>query len=299
MCIRDRDRVRVNGEGATLNTIVDPERDRVCLNGERLALKDRTVYALLNKPMACTTTMAVGPEHSVAALLPSEWLGLARPVGRLDRETTGGILITDDGDLQVMMTQPDFKLWKTYVATVVGVPTEEQLGQLTVGVDIGENGQELITRPAEVCVLEGSQRQRRVCNKKCNQDSHSCREEQVCDLQIRIHEGRKHQVRRMVRAVKLRMVHLHRSHIGSLALGELPAGSWRALTHEEVEGLYNEAGGSDCPDKWAKENFRKKLKGNDLSAEERTKLERWLGQQDPPEGTAPENRLHQDGIKAE
>lgn len=113
-------KVTVNGEiQRKTNHIVDPATDIIHADGVLVKLQARKIYALLNKPMRCVTTMAPGStEKNVCDIIPKEWHGLARPVGRLDRDTTGALVITDDGNLQVMMTQPEFNLWKTYMATV-------------------------------------------------------------------------------------------------------------------------------------------------------------------------------------
>ena len=148
---------------------------------------------------------------------------------------------------------------------------------MAAGCDIGENGQTVITKPAFVSVVESSRRIQKVCNKKCKKGkSHNCKDEPVVDIKIRVHEGKKHQVRRMVRAKRLRMIHLHRSNIGSLALDGVEQGTWRTLTEAEVDCLYEEAGGRTCPQQWKRDNFKEKLLSPDYTAEEKEKMQKYL-----------------------
>lgn len=191
---------------------VDPVRDRITCDGEPLRARAKQVWAL-HKPVGYVTTAAdeLGRD-TVYALLPADatWLS---PVGRLDRDSSGLLLFTNDSDLAHAITAPASKLPKTYEVRCKGRLRDEQLARLRAGIDLPDGR----TRPAEVERLDADDRSTR--------------------LRIVLTEGRNRQVRRMVQAVGSRVLTLHRTRIGPLLLGEQPEGSCRRLDPAEVQAL--------------------------------------------------------------
>jgi 23S rRNA pseudouridine2605 synthase len=214
-------RVQVNGIAVTSQgTRIDPEHDQVHVDGTLVPPIAIKVYVLLHKPVdyVCTVSDPQG-RSTVLDLLPADLRRLRLyPVGRLDRDTSGLLLMTNDGDFALRMTHPRYSTRKHYQALVQGCPTETTLAQLRHGVTIIEgNGRSYLTAPAQVQLL------RRTGND--------------CWLTLTIHEGRKRQVRRMLSAVGHPVLQLIRIAIGPLTLDDLPTGSWRYLTDEEVQML--------------------------------------------------------------
>ncbi len=199
-------RVDVNGEPGQLNTFVE-EADRVEVDGLPIA-PQRLAYVLLHKPAGVVTT-ARDPQGrpTVVQLVPHE--SRVVPVGRLDADTTGVLVLTNDGPLAHRLAHPRYGVEKTYEVTVDGEPAEEQLARLRAGVELDDGR----TAPA---------RARRVGPNR---------------LELVLHEGRKHQVKRMCAAVGLPVLRLHRARYDALELGELAPGAWRELTEEEIERL--------------------------------------------------------------
>jgi 23S rRNA pseudouridine2605 synthase len=202
---------RVTVEG---HTITDPARDvteadRVALDGKPVAIfHERVVYAL-NKPAGVVST-ARDPQGRPTVVTMVPQTERLYPVGRLDIDTTGLILLTNEGDLAHRLTHPSFEVEKTYRAVVGGPALEERaLRALRVGVEL-EDGR---TAPARV--------------RRVSADT----------LEITVHEGRKRQVKRMCEAVGHPVRRLERIRFGPLELGELPRGRWRRLTDAEVDAL--------------------------------------------------------------
>lgn len=206
--------VCVNGKTVCeLGTKIDPEADCVTVHGKPVSLQNKCVYIMLNKPRGYVTTVKDEQgRQTVIDLLPEE-LGRIYPVGRLDFDTEGLLLLTNDGDFTQMLTHPSHEVSKTYLAKVRGVPSDAALKALRTGVMI--DGKK--THPAEVLV------------KKSDAGSTM--------LSITIHEGRNRQVRKMCSSVGHPVVFLRRIAEGSLRLGSLPTGSWRHLTEDEVRSL--------------------------------------------------------------
>ncbi len=199
-------RVRVNGTPGELNTFVGSD-DAVEVDGRKVG-KQRLAHLLLHKP-AGTVTTARDPQGrpTVVALVPGD--PRVVPVGRLDWDTTGAILLTNDGALAHRLAHPRYEVAKVYVADVEGDPGPEALRRLAGGVDL-EDGR---TAPA---------RARRLAKGR---------------IELTIHQGRKHQVKRMCEAVGHPVRRLHRSRYAGLDLKGLAPGDWRPLTREEVEAL--------------------------------------------------------------
>jgi 23S rRNA pseudouridine2605 synthase len=199
-------RVLVNGEPGRLNTFVQ-SRDRVEVDGKRVALQMLT-YILLFKPVGVVTT--AGDPHgrrTVVDLVPRE--PRIVPVGRLDVDTTGALLLTNDGQLSHRLAHPRYGVEKVYEAEVEGEPGDETLQRLRDGVEL-EDG---ITAPARVRRLGPGR------------------------IELAIHEGRNRQVRRMLEEVGHPVVRLHRSAYAGLTLEGLEPGTWRELEPSEVERL--------------------------------------------------------------
>ncbi len=201
-------RVTVNGEVAELGRRVDVEVDRVEVDGVPLSIRPGLVYYLLNKPPGVVTT-ADDPHGrpTVVDLVPDD--PRVFPVGRLDIDTEGLLLLTNDGDLTHRLTHPSFGVEKEYLAHVVGEPTPGQVRRLREGVQLDDG----MTAPA-----------------KANSVSPGV-------LRLAIHEGRNRQVRRMCDAIGHPVRRLVRTRIGPLADRTLKPGAWRSLTADEVRSL--------------------------------------------------------------
>jgi 23S rRNA pseudouridine2605 synthase len=212
--IRDG-RVRVNGRAGELNTVVG-KHDIVEVDGERVA-RQALAYVLLHKPPGVVTT-ARDPQGraTVVDLVPVE--PRVVPVGRLDADTTGALLLTNDGELAHRLAHPRYGVPKVYEADVEGKLSRSALEALRTGIELDDG----MTAPAEVRVLSTSRRRSRV--------------------ELTLHEGRNRQVRRMLEAVGHPARRLHRSRYAGLDLDGLQEGRWRTLTRGEVESLRGAVG---------------------------------------------------------
>jgi 23S rRNA pseudouridine2605 synthase len=204
----ERRRVRVNGEVAVLGRRVDPEVDVIEVNGAQIGVKPGLVHYLLHKPVGVITT-AHDPQGrpTVVSLVPDE--PRVFPVGRLDGDSEGLLLLTNDGDLTHRLTHPSFGVDKEYLVEVEGVPTRGGLARLRDGIELDDGR----TAPAKVAQLDGRL------------------------LRITIHEGRNRQIRRMCEAIGHPVIRLVRTRIGPLTDRSLKSGEWRALTQDEVRSL--------------------------------------------------------------
>lgn len=209
-------RVSVNGEVVReLGTVVDPERDRVAFDGVVRSIPDARVVLMLNKPAGYLTAMEDARGRTVAELVPvSDFPGLF-PVGRLDRDTTGLLLFTTDGELGNALLHPSRHVDKRYVAVVKGVVGEDAVRALERGIVL-EDG---VTAPARCEILSRDRRRDR------------------STVALTIHEGKKRQVKRMLASVGHEVCSLHRESFGPLRLGGLPEGKWRRLSASEIELL--------------------------------------------------------------
>jgi 23S rRNA pseudouridine2605 synthase len=199
-------RVTVNGQPGQLNTVVGA-RDRVEVDGEVVA-RQRLAYVLLHKPAGVVTT-ARDPQsrRTVVELVPPE--PRVVPVGRLDADTTGALLLTNDGQLAHRLAHPRYGVEKTYVAEVEGDPDEAALQRLRGGLELDDGP----TAPARARRLGPGR------------------------VELVVHEGRKHQVKRMLAAVGHPVNRLHRSAYAGLGLNGLEPGESRELEPSEVERL--------------------------------------------------------------
>jgi 23S rRNA pseudouridine2605 synthase len=201
-------RVTVNGEPGQLNTFVE-SRDRVELDGNGLELQPLT-YVLLHKP-AGTVTTARDPQGRVTVVDLVDHPARVVPVGRLDADTTGALLLTNDGELAHRLAHPRYEVEKVYEARVEGEPSEDALERLRQGIDLDDGP----TAPADARRLGPG------------------------TVELAIHEGRKHQVKRMLAAVGHPVLELHRSRYAGLTLEGLEPGAWRELEPFEVDRLRN------------------------------------------------------------
>jgi 23S rRNA pseudouridine2605 synthase len=199
-------RVRVNGGLGQLNTFVGG-RDRVEVDGSPVALQP-LAYVLLNKPAGVVTT-ASDPHGRRTVVGLVEHAARIVPVGRLDADTTGTLLLTNDGELAHRLAHPRYRVDKVYEAEVEGSPDDAALRRLEEGVELDDGP----TAPARARRLGPSR------------------------IELTIHEGRKHQVKRMCEAVGHPVRRLHRARYAGLGLDGLEPGEWRALAPEEVAAL--------------------------------------------------------------
>jgi 23S rRNA pseudouridine2605 synthase len=209
-------RVAVNGRVVTLlGTKADPDKDVITIDGKRIDTTQDSIYILLNKPPGYTSTrFDKFAEHTVTELV-DEVQGYLFPVGRLDKDASGAILLTNDGELANLLTHPSYEVEKTYEVTVKGRITSEALERLACGVEL-EDG---VTAPAKVRLLSYSSR------------------DDTSKVEITIHEGRKRQVKRMFQAVGHRVIKLMRTRFGTLDIKGLAEGEHRYLTRKEVAKL--------------------------------------------------------------
>jgi 23S rRNA pseudouridine2605 synthase len=199
-------RVTVNGEPGQLNTFVE-SKDRVQLDGRPLEPQP-VAYVLLHKP-AGTVTTARDPQGRPTVVELVDHPARIVPVGRLDADTTGALLLTNDGELAHRLAHPRYGVEKVYEAHVEGEPTDEDLERLRSGIELDDGR----TAPAQA---------RRLGHSK---------------IELTLHEGRKHQVKRMLAAVGHPVTKLHRSRYAGLSPEGLEPGAWRELEPSEVERL--------------------------------------------------------------
>ena len=221
-------RVRVNGKVVTeLGTRVDPARDLVVVDGAPVERLSKRRYVLLYKPPGCVTTLSDPQGRPTARGYLQGVKERVFPVGRLDYDSEGLLLLTNDGDLAQRLTHPSYGVEKTYLAEVEGVPTPATLRRLRDGVELDDG----LTAPARANLVQAG--------------------DVTSALELVIHEGRNRQVRRMCDAVGHPVRRLVRTNIGPLRDPQLPPGLYRPLTLAEVRSLYaasgNSPGGSGPP----------------------------------------------------
>ena len=204
--------VTVNGVTAALGDSADPELDRICVNGQPLPTGQRFVYILLNKPRGYVTTLSDEKGRPNAAQLVADCGTRVYPVGRLDMDSEGLLLFTNDGAFANALTHPKQEVEKIYEVWAVGY---------------APGGEEKLSRPI---VLDGYRiRPPKVVLLSANGEK--------AKFRVTIHEGRNRQIRRMCEAAGMRCTRLRRIQEGSLRLEDLPCGAWRYLTPEEVAEL--------------------------------------------------------------
>lgn len=222
-------RVSVNGHIVTeLGSKVDPTCDQVAVDGIPVTLYEGATTLMLNKPAGYLTTMH-DPQGRpcVASLVPTERYPGLFPVGRLDKDTTGLLLFTTDGELAQRLLHPSHHANKHYVALVEGHVTEKNLQQLRCGIELDDG----LTAPAKAELFSAAQAKNSavvIAPKDLNGRS---------VVGLTIHEGRKHQVKRMLKATGHPVVRLHRDSFGGIHLSDAAPGTWRILTPQESATL--------------------------------------------------------------
>ena len=207
-------KVKVNGKIVTeLGTKINPNKDEVVFNGKNLKHEDNEkVYILLNKPIGYVTTVKDQfSRDTVLDLIKTNKRVV--PVGRLDMYTSGAIILTNDGEFVYKVTHPKHEIDKTYNVTVKGIVTKEDIENLQKGVVIDEN---YTTKEANARILKID------------------KEKDISRIEIKIHEGKNRQVRKMCEAVGRKVLALHRTKIGNIGVKDLPLGKWRYLKTEEI-----------------------------------------------------------------
>jgi pseudouridine synthase len=201
-------KVKVNGRTiTTLGTKIDPTVDRVEVNGQSLRLQEELIYIALNKPKGYITSC-----EQKGAPIVIDLIDISQriyPVGRLDKDSTGLLLLTNDGELHHRLLHPSFDHEKEYIVTTALPMPNESLDAMRKGMFI--QGQK--TRPAKVKTLSSHQ------------------------FMIQLKEGKNRQIRRMVRKLRNHVSRLKRIRVAGIRLGDLPEGSWRHLTNKEVTSL--------------------------------------------------------------
>ena len=210
-------RVAVNGETATVGQSVDPESDTITFNGNAV-LRLSKVYVVLNKPQGIVTTAKDTHDRRTVVDLITGVSTRIFPVGRLDMDVTGTLLLTNDGELTNRITHPRYEVKKVYHAWVKGVVKPETLRKLEQGVMLDDG----MTSPAKARILK-TQRQTSL-------------------IELEIHEGRKRIVKRMCIAVGHPLNNLQRISIGTIDTHGLQLGEWRHLHPQEVTDLYDLVG---------------------------------------------------------
>lgn len=213
-------KVKINGKIITeLGTKVDPEKDKVTFQDKLVDSQVEKVYILLNKPIGYVTTVKDQFNRpTVIDLLKTNNRPIKAsvvPVGRLDMYTSGALILSNDGDFIFKVTHPKHEITKTYQVTLNGKITKDEVEQLRQGVDVGE----YITRPAEVKIMKIDE------------------ENEISRIEIKIHEGKNRQVRRMCEAIGKKVLALHRRKIGNITVKDLKLGEWRYLNLKEIQGL--------------------------------------------------------------
>ena len=195
-------------------TKIDENKDTVCFLGQPLSY-EAVQYFLLNKPAGCVTATKDNLSDTVMSFLPDNAREDLFPVGRLDKDTEGLLLITNDGQLAHELLSPKKHVDKTYFAVIGGKVKEEHIQQFQEGLDIGDD---TLTMPAKLKIIKS---------------------DAVSEIELTIHEGRFHQVKRMFEAVGTKVTYLKRISMGPLSLETLQPGEVRRLTEEEIEILRN------------------------------------------------------------
>lgn len=211
-------KVKVNGVIASVGDKVDPKNDTISVNGRKLTKDKSYVYLMLHKPRGYVTTMSDEMDRKCVAELVADVGKRIYPIGRLDRDSEGLLLFTNDGEFANALTHPSRHISKTYRVSVKPAITEDQLTVLTSSLMI--NGKK--TLPAEVRIIN--------------------REAEKTTLEIILYEGRNRQIRRLCEEAGLETARLKRLSIGQLTLGGLKVGEYRHLTHDEISLLKRQSG---------------------------------------------------------
>ena len=210
--------VKVNGRIAKLGDKVDPKRDLVTVHGKQIRNTSDKVYIVLNKPRGYLTSVTDDRDRKCVTELTKTVKERIYPVGRLDKDSEGMLIMTNDGEFANMMMHPRSKVGKTYRVTVRGKVSEETAAILSEGVVLDDGKK---TLPCEIDIVETG--------------------EERSVLTFVLYEGRNRQIRRMCEAVGLRVIRLKRTAISTVKLGMLQTGKWRELTEKELSKLRSAA----------------------------------------------------------
>lgn len=206
-------RVSVNGAAAGLGDKADPENDRISVDGKAICFTDKKVYLMLNKPRGYVTTLSDERGRATAAQLVESCGLRVFPVGRLDKESEGLLLFTNDGALMQAMTHPSHQVDKTYEVTVAGKLDDAAVR--LAAITALEDGDPIIPAQVEEVWRRGGQAM----------------------LRVIIHQGKNRQIRRMCALAELQVIRLRRVAEDTLTLGKLKSGQWRYLTDAEISAL--------------------------------------------------------------
>lgn len=207
-------KVKVNGKIVNeLGFKIDESKDLVTVDGKLIEIEENKVYILLNKPVGYITTVSDELGRKKIIDLLKEVKERVYPIGRLDFDTSGLLLLTNDGDLAYKVTHPKYEKEKKYIAKVSGVPNERELSNFRNGLEI----EDYITSKAKVKIID-----------RVGKDS---------VLEIVIHEGKNRQVRKMCSKIGHPVIELKRVEIGEIRLGNIKEGEWRHLTEKEIDLL--------------------------------------------------------------
>lgn len=206
--------VTVNGRVVRkLGSKADPERDHIKVSGKLINPKQPKIYLMLNKPREVVTTLSDPMGRVTVKQLLRGVRTRVFPVGRLDYDSEGLLLLTNDGELVQRMLHPSFRVPKTYVVKVKGVLTDEEIQGLTKGVDLADGR----TRPCRIRKIQKTEKNSWV--------------------EMTIYEGRNRQIRRMLETTDHPVLKLKRIRMATMELGELPTGQYRYLTAPEIKSL--------------------------------------------------------------
>lgn len=208
-------KVKVNGKIVSeLGTKVVSGKDKVSVDGKELEPRNSSIYIMLNKPEGYITTAREQFNRPFVMDLLSDVRERVFPVGRLDMDTSGLIILTNDGDFSYKVTHPKHKINKTYIAEIKGFPDSAEMSKFRKGLRI----EDYTTAPAEI---------RLVAKKKFSSI-----------VEIIIHEGKNRQVKKMCEAIGHHVISLQRTALGHLELGSLPLGKWKYLTKNDIEKIF-------------------------------------------------------------
>ncbi|QOR35815.1 rRNA pseudouridine synthase [Clostridium sp. 'deep sea'] len=206
-------RVKVNGIiVAEMGVKIDPEKDIILVNNKKIRLEQKKVYLLLNKPLGVITSVSDDLHRTTVVDLVNIPERIY-PVGRLDYNTTGAIILTNDGDVAYKLTHPSRGVWKKYLVDIEGYISDEQISKLKKGVVLEEGK----TAPARLKLI--------------------FRTKQKSKVELSIHEGKNRQIRRMFETLNRKILKLKRLEVGSIKLGDLREGEWRYLSDKEVSSI--------------------------------------------------------------
>jgi len=216
-------RVSINGKVVTVpGTRVDAEQDEIAVDGQPIGKINPRTYVMLNKPTGVVST-ADDPQGRPTVVGLVDLPARLFPVGRLDYDSEGLLLMTDDGELTQRLTHPSYQIEKEYRALLDQAPSADALREWRGGVVLDDAP----TAPAWVDVLE--------------------RGDDGAWVRVVLHEGRKRQIREVAKVLGYEVLRLIRVREGPIQIGDLPAGEWRKLSDEEVEALWSHVGGRESP----------------------------------------------------